>query len=60
MHFDFDIKRGKLSIIRALAHISSMIPIEVWRISNVVYIIYQNQLEYHLIRMFNELCVVLN
>ena len=56
MHFDFDIKRGKLSIIRALAHISQNDTI--WRIPLVGYKLWSISVIY--LGMLNKLCVVLN
>jgi hypothetical protein len=54
MHFDFDIKTGKLPIILALAHIRQMISIEALIEE---YVIYNYQLEYYLLRVLNVSCL---
>jgi hypothetical protein len=56
MHFDIDIKRGKLSIIRALAHISQNDTI--WRISLAGYKLWSISVIY--LGMLDQLCAMLN
>ena len=56
MHFDFDIKRGKLSIIRTLPHISQNDT--TWKIPLIRYKLWGISVIY--LRMLNKLCVVLN
>jgi hypothetical protein len=56
MHFDFDIKRGKLSIIRTFTHISQNDT--TWRIPLVGYKLWSITVIY--LGMLNKLCAALN
>jgi hypothetical protein len=59
MHFDFEIKRGKLSIIRALAHIKQ--DDTTWKIDTLVeYKLLKQSIYVIYLGMLNKLCAMLS